>query len=135
MEMGARSAGSSRVLISLRGPLAIAYCVGTLDRVLVEDLFDRMSRLAAQGMRGFVCSLERVSHIHFQALEPLLKLQQAIEAQGARLVLADASPYLRQILDFGGVPAHVKLVADKQEAVWMLSQPPAENWMVQHTAS
>jgi hypothetical protein len=100
--------------------LAIAYCVGTLDRSSVEDLVDRLRALAAQGVRGFVCSLERVQHIHFQALDPLLRLQRGLQAAGGRLVLADASPYLRQILDFGGVPRQVRLVGDTHEAVWQL---------------
>jgi hypothetical protein len=110
------------VLVSIRGPLAIAYCVGTLDRSLVEDLSDRVLGLAAHGVRGFVCSLERVSHIHFQALDPLLELQRSIEAQGARIVLAEASPYLKQILDFGGIPRQVSMAADMHQAVGQLLQ-------------
>jgi len=111
--------------MSIRGPLAIAYCVGTLDRSMVDDLFDRVLGLAAQGVRGFVCSLERVSHIHLQALGPLVKLQRQIEARGGRIVLADASPYLKQILEFGGIPRQVALVRDKHQAVGELLQPGA----------
>ncbi len=117
-----RSAPSSRVLMSIRGPLAIAYCVGTLDRSMVDDLIDRVQGLAAQGVRGFVCSLERVGHIHVQALGPLLRLQRQIEARGGRIVLSDASPYLRQILDFGGIPQRVSMARDKHEAVGELLQ-------------
>ena len=102
--------------------MAIAYCVGTLDRPTVEDLLGRVRGLAAQGVRGFVCSLERVSHIHFQALDPLVRLQRAAEDAGGKIVFADASPYLRQILDFGGVPQHVAVVLDKHAAVWSLQQ-------------
>lgn len=126
MSRAARAARSSRVLISIRGHLAIAYCVGTLDRSAVEDLLDRVRSLAAQGVRGVVCSLERVSHIHFQALEALLRLQQALEADGGRFVLADASPYLRQILDFGGVPRQVTLASDKHAAVWEILHADAD---------
>ena len=111
---------SSRILISIRGSMAIAYCVGTLDRPTVEELLDRIRGLAAQGVRGFVCSLERVSHIHFQALDPLVRLQRAAADSGGRIVFADASPYLRQILDFGGVPRHVALALDTHAAVWSL---------------
>jgi len=91
----------------------------------MDDLFGRALGLAAQGVRGFVCSLERVSHIHLQALGPLLKMQHQIEARGGRLVLADASPYLKQILDFGGVPRRVSVVRDKQQAMGKLLQPAA----------
>jgi anti-anti-sigma factor len=122
MSRAARSACSSRVLISIRGSVAIAYCVGTLDRSQVDDLCDRVLGLAAQGVRGFVCSLERVSHIHFQALDPLLKLQKSIAAHGGRIVLTDASPYLRQILDFGGIPRQVSMATDKHQAVGKLLQ-------------
>ena len=118
-----RSTRSSRVLVSIRGSLAIAYCVGTLDRSAVEDLVDRLRVLATQGVRGFVCSLERVHHIHFQALDPLVRLQRALQVTGGRLVLSDASPYLRQILDFGGVPRQVSVADDTHEAVWRLRQP------------
>lgn len=114
---------SSRVLISIHGTMAIAYCVGTLDRPAVEDLLGRVRGLAAQGVRGFVCSLERVGHIHFQALDPLVRLERAVHDSGAKIVFADASPYLRQILDFGGVPRHVAVVLDKHAAVWSLQQP------------
>lgn len=134
MSRAARSARSSRVLISIRGPLAIAYCVGTLDRSVVNDLLDRVVGLAAQGVRGFVCSLERVSHIHFQALEPLIKLQRSIEDRGGRLVLADASPYLKQILDFGGVPRQMPVAADKHQAVGALLQAAAA-WAPQQSVS
>ena len=128
-----RTVRGSRVLVSIRGSLAIAYCVGTLDRLAVEDLVDRLRGLATQGVRGFVCSLERVHHIHFQALDPLMRLQRALQATGGKLVLADASPYLKQILDFGGVPRQVRLAGDTHEAVWqVLGGAPPE---VQKTAS
>ena len=122
MPRATRRAPASRVLMSVRGPLAIAYCVGTLDRSMVDALFDRVLGLAAQGVRGFVCSLERVRHIHLQALGPLLKLQRQVEARGGRIVLADASPYLKQILEFGGIPRQVALVRDKHQAVGELLQ-------------
>jgi hypothetical protein len=93
---------------------------------MVEDLLDRVRSLASQGVRGFVCSLERVQHIHFQALDPLLRLQRVLQTTGGRIVLADASPYLRQILDFGGVPRQVTLVSDTHQAVWQLRQTPDE---------
>lgn len=119
MARAARSS-SSRILISIHGSMAIAYCVGALDRNAVEDLLDRMRGLAAQGVKGFVCSLERVNHIHFRAFDSLLSLHHAIEMQGGKLVFSDASPYVRQILDFGGVPQHVSLTDDKHAAVWSL---------------
>ena len=122
MSRAARSARSSRVLISIRGSVAIVYCVGTLDRSSVDDLCDRVLGLAAHGVRGFVCSLERVRHIHFQALDPFLKLQRCIEVQGGRIVLTDASPYLKQILDFGGIPRQVSVAADKYQAMGQLLQ-------------
>lgn len=132
--MGTSSARSSRILISIRGPLAIAYCVGTLDQSRVRELCDRVLELAAMGVRGIVCSLERTSHIHFQALEPLVRLQSAVEARGARMVLADASPYLRQILDFGGVPRSVSLVEDKHTAVSSLLLEP-ESFELHHSVT
>ena len=102
---------------------------------MVEDLLDRARHLASQGVRGFVCSLERVQHIHFQALDPLLRLHKTLQANGGRIVLTDASPYLRQILDFGGVPRHLALVADKHQAVWQLMQQDGEELQVQTSAS
>jgi len=111
---------SSRILISIHGSMAIAYCVGTLDRNAVEALLGRIRGLAAQGVKGFVCSLERVNHIHFRAFDSLLSLHRTVESQGGRLVFSDASPYVRQILDFGGVPRHVSLTDDKHAAVWSL---------------
>jgi hypothetical protein len=50
-------------------------------------------------------------------------------------VLTDASPYLRQILDFGGVPRHLALVADKHQAVWQLMHQDSEELQVQTSAS
>ena len=137
MPRAARSAPLSRVLMSIRGPLAIAYCVGTLDRSMVEDLVDRVSGLAALGVLGFVCSLERVDHIQLQAFGPLLKLQRQLDAQGGRLVLADASPYLRSILDFGGIPRRVAMAPDKQAAVGELlhAGAPAAEAAARQTAS
>ena len=116
---------SSRILISVRGSMAIAYCVGTLDRIAVEELLDRVRGLATQGVRGFVCSLERVSHVHFHAVDPLLRLQTLVAASGGRIVFADASPYVRQILDFGGVPRRMTVLEHTREAVWSLQQPDA----------
>jgi hypothetical protein len=84
---------------------------------MVEDLVDRVQGLAAQGVRGFVCSLERVGHIQLQALGPLLELQRQLDSHGGRLVLADASPYLRSILDFGGIPRRVTMARDTHAAV------------------
>src|SRR5262245_63659113 len=127
MSRAGRKARTSRVLVSVRGSLAIAYCVGTLDRPAVEDLVDRLRALTCLGVRGFVCSLERVHHIHFQALDPLLRLQRALQSMGGKLVLSDASPYLKQILDFGGVPRQVRLAGDTHEAVWhVLGGMPSE---------
>ena len=106
----ARLAHRSRLLVSIQGDVAVAYCYGTLDRAVVEDLGERARALTLDGVRGLVCSLERVSHIHFQALDSLLDLQQVMDAAGGQLLLAGASPYLRQILDFGGVPANVPVL-------------------------
>lgn len=117
MSSVARSEHRSRVLISIRGHVAIVYCVGTLDRLVVEDISDRVRALTCEGVRGIVCSLERVSHIHFQALEPLLGLHQQLLEAGGRMVFSDVSAYLRQILDFGGVPAHVAVLPEKLQAV------------------
>jgi anti-anti-sigma factor len=126
---------TSRVLVSVRGALAIAYCAGTLDRSTVDELVDRLRMLASQGVRGFVCSLERVHHVHFQALDPLLRLQRSVQALGGRLVLVEASPYVRQILDFGGVPRHVSVADDKQQAIWQVLQGTESELQVQSSVS
>lgn len=111
-----RFAHRSRLLVSIQGSSAVAYCFGTLDRSVVEDLSERARALTFDGVRGLVCSLERVSHIHFQALDGLLGLHQMMSAAGGRLLLAGASPYLRQILDFGGIPEQVPVVPASVEA-------------------
>jgi len=98
------------VLISIRTPVAVAYCLGTLDRGAIQELGTRVRALLFEGVRGIVCSLERVEHIHFQALEPLVDLQRLVVEAGGRFLLAGASPYLQQILDFGGVPGRVAMV-------------------------
>jgi anti-anti-sigma factor len=112
-----RVAHRSRLLVSIQGSVAVAYCTGTLDRSVVEDLSDRARALTFDGVRGLVCSLERVSHIHFQALDSILGLHQMMNAAGGRLVLAGASPYLRQILDFGGIPEHVPMAVASGQAL------------------
>lgn len=114
-------ASRSRVLITIRGPVAVAYCLGTLDRNTVDDLAARVRELAFDGVRGVVLALERTSHIHFQALEPLTALHRLMREAGGRLILAGASPYLKQILDFGGVPGQVSVVPDRLEAMQELS--------------
>lgn len=116
----ARFAHRSRLLVSIQGDVAVAYCYGTMDRAVVEDLRERARALILDGVRGIVCSLERVSHIHFQALDSFLELQQSMSATGAQLLLAGASPYLRQILDFGGVPEQVPVLPASAMAVEQL---------------
>jgi anti-anti-sigma factor len=106
--------------VSIQGNVAVAYCIGTLDRAVVEDLSERTRTLTFDGVRGLVCSLERVSHIHFQALDAILGLNQIMNAAGGRLVLAGASPYLRQILDFGGIPEHVPVALASGQALGQL---------------
>jgi len=106
-----------RVLISIQGNVAVAYCAGTLDRRGVDELADRVRALLFGGVRGVVCSLERVEHVHFQALGLLVELQRLLRSAGGKLVLAGASPYVRQILDFGGVPGQIDVAADRLEAV------------------
>lgn len=113
----ARLAHRSRLLVSIQGNVAVAYCFGTLDRSVVEDLSERARALTFDGVRGLVCSLERVSHIHFQALDPILALHQLMIAADGRLLMAGASSYLRQILDFGGVPEQVPLLVDSNQAL------------------
>jgi len=115
-----RFAHRSRLLVSIQGNTAVAYCTGTLDRAVVEDLSERARALTFDGLRGLVCSLERVSHIHFQALDAVLGLHQLMQSAGGQLILAGASPYLRQILDFGGVPEHVPVVPASAQAVEQL---------------
>ncbi|UCE02295.1 MAG: STAS domain-containing protein [Candidatus Latescibacterota bacterium] len=117
----ARRTQRSRVLITIRGSVAVAYCLGTLDRSVVDDLAARLRTLAFDGVRGVVLALERTTHIHFQALEPLTALHRLMREAGGRLVLAGASPYLKQILDFGGVPGQVSVVPDRLEAIQELS--------------
>ena len=115
--MSAVSTSRSRVLVSIRGSVAVAYCIGTLDRLAVEELSQRVRALVFDGVWGFVCSLERVNHIHFQALQGLIALHQMVREAGGRMLLSDASPYLRQILEFGGVPARVSVLPEKNLAV------------------
>jgi anti-anti-sigma factor len=105
------------VLISIDGAVAVAYCAGTLDRRSVEELSERLRSLVFSGVRGVVCSLERVEHVHFQALDRLVDLHRLLRAAGGRLVLAGASPYVRQILDFGGIPAQLDVVDGRLEAM------------------
>ena len=105
------------MLISIDGAVAVAYCAGTLDRRSVEELAERLRSLVFSGVRGVVCSLERVEHVHFQALDRLVDLHRLLRAAGGRLVLAGASPYVKQILDFGGIPAQVHVVDGRLEAM------------------
>ncbi len=114
--------------MSIQGPVAVAYCLGTLDRDAIDDLSTRVRELTLDGVRAVVCSLERTSHIHFQALEPLVNVHRLLRGVGGRLVLTGASPYLTQILDFGGIPGHVEIMADKVDAVQRLlsSLPPVD---------
>jgi len=44
---------------------------------------------------------------------------------GGRFLLAGASPYLKQILDFGGVPGRVELVPDTVAALQELRGNPS----------
>jgi hypothetical protein len=122
MARAAQAARRARILISVTSPVAVAYCLGTLDRRAVEDLAARVRGLLFEGVRGFVCSLERVEHIHFQALEALLGLHGLVADAGGRLVLAGASPYLQQILDFGGIPGRVRVAPNKMGAVQELHE-------------
>jgi len=125
MARTARTERRSRVLISIRTPVAVAYCLGTLDRGVVQDLGGRVRTLLFEDVRGFLCSLERVEHIHFQALEPLVDLHRFVVDAGGRFVLAGASPYLKQILDFGGVPGRVDLAPDTLAALQELRGSPS----------
>ena len=129
MARAARTERRSRVLISIRTPVAVAYCLGTLDRGVVQDLEGRVRALLFEGVRGIVCSLERVEHIHFQALEPLVDLHRLVVDAGGRFLLAGASPYLKQILDFGGIPGRVAVAPDRlgalQELLETLAAPAA----------
>ena len=117
MARAAQAPQRARILISVRNPVAVAYCLGTLDRRAVEDLAARVRGLLFEGVRGFVCSLERVEHIHFQALETLVSLHRLVADAGGRVILAGASPYLQQILDFGGIPGRVRVTPDRLGAV------------------
>ena len=115
-----------RVLISIRGPVAVVHCAGTLDRRSVDEVATRLRPLLFAGVRGVVLALERVEHVHFQALALLVELHRLVRGGGGRFVLAGASPYVRQILDFGGVPAQVTLVASRSEAVTLVQSTWAE---------
>ena len=127
----ARLSHRSRLLVSIQGNVAVAYCFGTLDSSVVEDLSERARALSFDGVRGLVCSLERVSHIHFQALDAILGLHKIMRDAGGRLLMAGASSYLRQILDFGGIPEQVPVLADSSQAVESLMlEPPADNDML-----
>ena len=53
----ARRTQRSRVLITIRGSVAVAYCLGTLDRSVVDDLAARLRTLAFDGVRGVVLAL------------------------------------------------------------------------------
>lgn len=115
---GSERAGQRlRVLISIQGPVAVAYCAGTLDRRSAEELGARLRPLLFAGVRGVVCALDKVEHVHFQALELLIELHRLVRAAGGRFVLAGATPYVRQILDFGGVPGQVTVAASRGQAV------------------
>jgi anti-anti-sigma regulatory factor len=127
----ARLAHRSRLLVSIQGNVAVAYCFGTLDRSVVEDLSERARALTFDGVRGLVCSLERVSHIHFQALDSILALHHAMRVAGGRLLLSGASSYLCQILEFGGIPQHVPLLADSNQALeCLLTESPTVDAML-----
>lgn len=118
-----RASQRLRVLISIQGPVAVVHCAGTLDRRSVDEVATRLRPLLFDGVRGVVLNLERVEHVHFQALALLVELHRLVRGCGGRFVLAGASPYVRQILDFGGVPAQVTLAGSRGEGVEMVQSP------------
>ncbi|MBI3115250.1 MAG: STAS domain-containing protein [Candidatus Kerfeldbacteria bacterium] len=107
----------SRLFITVEARrLALVRPIGTVDRDMVNRLDSRLQPILASGIRNVVLSFKRTSHIHFQALGELIALHERLEAGGCQFRIIGVSPYLEQILAFGGIVGVIPILSSVEEA-------------------
>jgi anti-anti-sigma factor len=90
-----------------------------------------MEQLAAAVMRGleagivrYVLLMDSVTHADYRSLEGLKPLSDAVLARGAEMRITGLSRYVRDIIRFVGVDAHIRILATLQQALESLGAAP-----------
>ena len=104
--------GASRVVVVRTGPEAEVDVQGEVD-IATTPQFDEAVRLALDGGASvLVMRLEGVTFMGSSGLAGLLRAQRLMREAGGRLVIADPSPAVTDLLDMTKLQDRFRLVGD-----------------------
>lgn len=105
------------VLLTITGPFIVIHPTASLTIGDVVGMQRRIELLFDERLfHGVVLSLARAPHIGYGAFEPLKRLADFINGHSA-FVVCDASPYVRQVLNFQGAYKRMSICPTLEQAV------------------
>jgi anti-anti-sigma factor len=101
----------------VHGSVAVLRPVGRLGGAISSQLEDQVRAAIENGSRAVVFDLSSTSHIASAGLRVTLNAVKLLAAVQGRLIIAAASPAVREVLQTSGVSAVCELVATPDEAL------------------
>jgi anti-anti-sigma factor len=105
----------------VHGSVVILRPVGALDGVNSSELEEHVLAAIESGSRGVVFDFSATSHIASAGLRATLNAVKLLDNAQGRLIIAGASPAVREVLRTSGVSAVCELVATPDEALVRLT--------------
>src|SRR5688572_32191913 len=96
---------------------AILSPKGELDIAVVPDFQEKLENLIQRGISCLVLNFRLVRFINSTALGAIIKAHKRCKTEGGDLVLAKASPFVREIVKKLGIDQLVPLFEDEEQAV------------------
>jgi len=101
----------------VHGSVVILRPVGGLDGTRSSALEEQVLAAIESGSRDVVFDFSKTSHIPSAGLRATLNAIKLLGAAQGRLIIAAASPAVREVLETSGVAAVCELVATPEDAL------------------
>ena len=90
---------------------------GKINTEASEDLLKRMTGLIDNGTRHLLLDLSGVDYINSSALRVLMTVAKRMTDLNGKLVLADVTELIYQILQVSGCTSHIGVFPSREEAL------------------
>ncbi|HAS82773.1 MAG TPA: hypothetical protein DCS43_08910 [Verrucomicrobia bacterium] len=110
---------------TIKNGITIMEAAGRLDSDSAPETGKRLAELIDGGIRQFVLDLSALDYVSSAGLRVLLNAARGAQKAGGRLVLAAASPQVKQVLDMVGFGAIIPVFDTTAAGCASFAPPPA----------
>src|SRR3954465_6649400 len=104
------------------GDMAIVYAGDYLNKLSGERIERECRRQLEAGCRALIINFRETELVNSIGVSILLGVIDAAESTGAQLIFSDVNNQTVQLFEMLGLPRHVALAKDEQEALDTLSE-------------